>query len=117
MSKINDATMEQWDSAAHTAMYNGRPIKSLTGKQTELTFGEHVEAKALQTQVGGSHYKNMAIQPAVFNHKNGIGFLLGTAISYLAREGQKDLPLSDVKKAIHTLQLYVQMEEEENGSN
>ena len=104
MSKLNDALESEWDSAAWKASYQLH--------QKELTFGEHIEAKAMDRQVGGSHYKNMAIQPASFNHKNGIGYLLGTAIAYLAREGHKDIPLSDVRKAKHTLELYIQLEEE-----
>ena len=31
-------------------------------------------AAALTTQVGGNHYKDMAIQPVEYIHKNGIGY-------------------------------------------
>lgn len=33
-------------------------------------------------QVGGSHYKDMAIQPAEFIHKNKIGYIEGCVIKY-----------------------------------
>lgn len=32
---------------------------------------------ALERQVGGDHYKGLAIQPAVYNTLNKIGFLPG----------------------------------------
>lgn len=51
-------------------------------------------------QFGGTHYKGMAIEPAEFIHKNGIGFLAGEAIVYLARHHVKNGP-EDLLKAIH----------------
>jgi len=108
MSRLNDAKPADWDSAYRAMYLRNRPNDAVV---PELTYEEHKEARALDTQVGGDHYKSMAIQPAEFNHKNGIGYLLGTAISYLAREGHKDVPLSDVKKAVHILKMYVEMEE------
>ena len=40
---------------------------------------------ALDVQVGGSHYKKLKIQPAQYNHANGIGFLAGNVIKYATR--------------------------------
>ena len=40
---------------------------------------------ALDTQVGGGHYKDFEIQPVEFIHKNNIGFLEGNCIKYLCR--------------------------------
>jgi hypothetical protein len=37
----------------------------------------------LDTQIGGTHYKNFAIEPIKFIYKNGIGFCEGNAIKYL----------------------------------
>jgi hypothetical protein len=61
-------------------------------------------------QVGGSHYKTMAIQPAEFCHKNQIGYLEGLAIKYLCRWRKKDGVL-DLKKAVHCIQLLIEFEE------
>jgi hypothetical protein len=43
--------------------------------------GDIFESLPLQTQVGGDHYRNMKIQPAEYNHANGIGHLAGDAIA------------------------------------
>ena len=65
--------------------------------------------KALDEQVGGSHYKNMKIQPVEFIHANGIPYLEGNVIKYVTRHRQKN-GLEDLKKAIHYLKLLIQLE-------
>jgi hypothetical protein len=81
----------------------------------ELDYREAVEKteieeeSPLQTQVGGSHYKDMKIQPAEYNHANGIGHLAGDAIAYISRYKSKN-GRQDLEKAIHSLQLLIQME-------
>lgn len=64
---------------------------------------------ALDRQEGGSHYKEFAIQPAEFIHRNGLGFLAGNVIKYTCRHTKKG-GAEDIKKAIHYLQLILQME-------
>lgn len=65
---------------------------------------------ALKEQVAGSHYKEMAIQPVEFIHKNGIGYMEGNVIKYLVRWRSKN-GLEDLKKARHYLDLLIEMEE------
>ena len=64
---------------------------------------------ALDTQVAGSHYKDMVIQPVEFITRNNIGFLPGCVIKrvcrYRAKAGAQDL-----RKAIHELQLLLELE-------
>jgi hypothetical protein len=67
------------------------------------------ESSPLQTQVGGSHYKDMKIQPAEYTHANGIGHLAGDAIAYISRYKSKN-GRQDLEKAIHSLQLLIQLE-------
>lgn len=67
---------------------------------------------ALDEQVGGSHYKTMRIQPAVYCHLNNIGKLEGDAIAYVSRWRSKN-GLEDIRKAIHTLQLLIEIEEQD----
>ncbi len=62
-----------------------------------------------ETQIGGSHYKDMAIQPADYIMKNGIGWAEGCAIAYISRWRQKG-GVQDLEKAIHTLQLLIESE-------
>ena len=64
---------------------------------------------AFDTQVGGSHYKQFAIQPTEFIYKNGLGFLEGNAIKYLTRWKIKG-GLEDLKKARHYVDMLIEME-------
>lgn len=64
---------------------------------------------ALAGQVGGDHYRDMAIQPVEFIHRNGIGFCEGSAIKYLCRWRKKG-GLDDLRKAKHFIDLLIEME-------
>lgn len=64
---------------------------------------------ALQVQEGGDHYKNLKIQPVEFIHANGLGFMEGCVIKYVARYKRKN-GLEDLKKARHFLDLLIQLE-------
>lgn len=65
--------------------------------------------KASEWQVGGSHYKNMAIQPVEYIHKNSIGYIEGCVIKYVSRWRAKG-GIEDLKKARHFLDLLIEME-------
>lgn len=58
-------------------------------------------------QVGGDHYKKMAIQPYEYIVANGIGWLEGNAIKYISRYKQKG-GRADIEKAIHYLELLLE---------
>ena len=58
-------------------------------------------------QVGGSHYKDMAIQPADFINKNKLLFAEGNAIKYICRHQSKG-ELQDIEKAIHYLEMIIE---------
>ena len=68
---------------------------------------------ALATQVAGDHYKNAAIQPVQYIHANGIGFFEGNVIKYVTRHRAKN-GAEDIKKAIHYLNLLLELEYGEN---
>lgn len=60
-------------------------------------------------QVGGTHYKDMPIQPwelmeAVLTYNEFVGFLKGNAIKYSLRAGKKTGASDDADKARHYLQ-------------
>ena len=68
------------------------------------------------TQVGGDHYKGMAIQPMQFSMANGLDACTHTAIKYLVRKkGDKAKRAEDLRKAIHCIQLLAQHEGIELG--
>ena len=63
----------------------------------------------LKAQVGGSHYRNMRIQPIEFIHANKLGFIEGCCIKYLCRHKSKG-GAEDLRKAIHYLELLIQQQ-------
>ena len=68
---------------------------------------EEDQRKADDVQVGGSHYKDMAVQPwavmeAVLTPEEFIGFLKGNIIKYAMRQGRKDS--DDAGKLKHYIQ-------------
>lgn len=64
------------------------------------------------TQIGGSHYKGLAIQPMRYSMKNGLNACQHTAIKYVTRYKDKG-GIEDLKKAIHCIELLIQYEQEE----
>ncbi len=68
---------------------------------------EKVET-ALDTQIGGTHYKNCAIQPVEFITKNKLGFLEGCVIKRICRYEDKN-GLEDLKKAKHEIDLLIEL--------
>lgn len=65
--------------------------------------------KATEKQVGGTHYKDMAIQPVEYIHKNGLSFLEGNIVKYITRHKTKG-GRADVEKALHYCELLLQLE-------
>lgn len=66
-------------------------------------------AKALDVQIGGSHYKKYKIQPAEYCHVNRLGNLESYAVKYVTRWRDKG-GLEDIRKAIHCLELLIELE-------
>jgi|GEM_PF-803989 len=64
---------------------------------------------ALTKQSGGSHYKNLAIQPVEYIHANGIGYMEGNVIKYVTRWKQKG-GVADLEKAKHYIDLLIELE-------
>lgn len=64
---------------------------------------------ALETQVGGGHYKDMAIQPVEFVHANSLPYIEGSVIKYVCRWRKKN-GIEDLKKALHFIELLIELE-------
>ena len=64
---------------------------------------------ALDVQIAGAHYKSMTIQPVEFIHANHIPYCEANAIKYICRHRQKNGE-QDIRKAIHYLELLLEME-------
>jgi hypothetical protein len=69
---------------------------------------------AFDKQVGGDHYKNFAMQPAEFLRANKVPHLEGEIICRVLRHAQKN-GREDLEKAIHSIQLLIEMEYPDKG--
>ena len=66
---------------------------------------------ALERQEGGTHYKNLPIQPIEYTMKNKLGFCIGNVVKYATRAGHlnKVKALEDLRKARHYLELEAEL--------
>lgn len=64
----------------------------------------------LRGQVGGSHYRDRAVQPIEFIHGNSLPFIEGSVVKYVTRWRDKN-GVEDLQKAIHYLELLIALEE------
>lgn len=79
-------------------------LKVLNGCGSEMK-----KENALAKQVGGDHYKKMAIQPIEFTHKNKLNFCQGNIIKYITRYKTKH-GIEDLKKVKHYAELLAELE-------
>ena len=79
-----------------------------TGIMEDPTYAELVETP-LDIQVGGKHYKDMAIQPVEFCQKNQLNHCESSIVKYACRHKIKN-GIEDVRKIIHYAQLILQLE-------
>ena len=64
----------------------------------------------IQNQVGGDHYRKMAIQPIEYILANDLGFVEGAVVKYVSRWQSKG-GFEDLLKARHLLELLIEHEE------
>jgi len=89
--------------------YGAGPQSYREAKHGEVIPAEEYDgtgspAEAAAKQVGGNHYKNMAITPTHYIVANKIGWLEGNAIKYISRYKDKN-GVEDLDKAIHYIEL------------
>lgn len=74
---------------------------------------DRLEAKAKKSawskQVGGSHYKDMGIQPMQYSMENKLDALQHTAIKYITRFREKK-GIKDLEKAKHCIDMLIEWE-------
>ena len=80
----------------------------LNSEPSEIT--DRPKQTCLDTQHGGSHYKQGTIQPIEYIHANDLSFLEGSSIKYITRNRRKGTPVEDLKKAIHFIQILLKLE-------
>ena len=64
---------------------------------------------ALDTQIGGNHYKTMPIQPMEFSMANGLDACQHTIVKYVTRFREKGGVL-DLEKAKHVIDMLIEFE-------
>jgi len=70
---------------------------------------------ALSAQVGGKHYKALAIQPAEYCQRNRMPYCESSVVRYVTRHREKN-GREDIEKAIHCLQLLLEIEYPQNDT-
>lgn len=68
-----------------------------------------VRARANDRQVGGTHYKDQAIEPWDYVLANGLGYLEGNIVKYVTRHRAKH-GVQDLEKAQHYLEKLIEHE-------
>lgn len=66
--------------------------------------------KTLETQIGGNHYKDMAIQPIHFIMGNNLPYCEANIIKYICRYKSKN-GIQDLYKAKHYLDILIEHEQ------
>ena len=64
-------------------------------------------SKVYSKQIGGSHYKDMVVQPSEFINKNKLLFAEGNAIKYICRHAHKG-EVQDLEKAKHYIDMIIE---------
>lgn len=69
-------------------------------------------ASANDKQVGGTHYKDMGVQPwdvvDTWPYEQRLGYYRGGALKYVMRSGRKDEEIQEAGKAIHYLEKLIE---------
>ena len=94
-----------WEKAREEAEEHYADSTGVYNKMEAELFNK----SSLATQVGGGHYKDMAIQPAEYSQKNGLNYLEAATVKYVSRHKNKN-GRQDIEKAIHCLELLLEWE-------
>lgn len=112
-----DRIGECWDIVAYKLVAADKKLEwpALTDPVPEVPLElPGVAAKPLDVQVGGDHYKKLAIQPIEYIHANKLGFAEGNVIKYVTRWRDKN-GIKDLEKARHYIDLLIQLEQRKGG--
>lgn len=86
--------------------------KSVATGVTDGSLNEYIKAigtDPMSVQVGGGHYKSMAIQPIEYITKNNLPYCEANVIKYISRWRDKG-GKKDLEKAKHYIDLLIQLE-------
>jgi hypothetical protein len=69
----------------------------------------NIKDTPMDKQIGGTHYKNLKIQPTDFIYENKIPFIEGNIIKYVVRHRSKNGKF-DLLKAKHYIEILLEKE-------
>ncbi len=73
----------------------------------------NAKLSAKDKQVGGTHYKDMGVQPwdvvDTWPYEQRIGYYRGGALKYVMRSGRKDNEIQEAQKAVHYLEKLIEV--------
>lgn len=102
--------------AAYAILRRGEEKQKMTADdlfQGNVNSTNKTNQTANSHQVGGDHYKNLAIEPwdvvATWNYEQQVGFYRGNVLKYLLRAFSKGKPVEDLRKAAHYLQKLIEV--------
>jgi hypothetical protein len=68
-----------------------------------------MSGSSLEKQEGGTHYKDLPIQPVEYIYANAIGYFEGNVIKYVSRWRKKN-GMDDLRKARHYIDMLIELE-------
>lgn len=107
-SKPSDGWAWCWqcrERANHTPPFAPFPVQPAYKPETQIE--EQAPESALDVQEGGSHYKDMGIQPIEFISANNIPYHEANVIKYVCRHANKN-GIEDLKKARHYIDMLIE---------
>jgi hypothetical protein len=81
-----------------------------TVKDKDFTKTDLKKLATRNKQVGGSHYKDLKIQPIEYIVANNLTYCEGNIIKYVTRCRRKGDGKKDMKKVIHYAEMILEME-------
>lgn len=102
MAEYTRGTPDEWerDDKAMPANAAAEPAAELAARRKQ---------SALDVQVGGDHYKKLAIQPMEYSMANKLDACQHTAIKYITRFRDKG-GVADLEKAKHVIDMLIEFE-------
>ena len=82
--------------------------------RNKLTERKQETMSSLSKQEGGTHYKDLPIQPVEYIHANAMGYFEGCVLKYISRWRKKN-GLADLQKAKHYIDLLIELETRNAG--
>lgn len=108
--KLRSAGEGTWEEAVMETTGVGYRHAGFADQEGSRMVLEKAET-ALDVQVGGGHYKDLAIQPVEYSMKNNLNYCQANIVKYATRYKDKN-GVEDLKKIKHYVDLIIELEYE-----